>query len=42
MRISSRRLTRLLAYGLGAALILAGLAFAEYRTFAFAVGAGAL
>ena len=42
MRISSRRLSRLLAYGVGAALILAGFAFAEYRTFAFAVGAGTL
>jgi len=37
-----RRLTRLLAYGLGATLILVGLAFAEYRIFAFAVGAGEL
>jgi hypothetical protein len=40
--MSSRRLSRLIAYGLGAALILAALAFAEYRTFAFAVGAGGL
>lgn len=39
---SSRRLSWLIAYGLGALLILAGLAFAEYRIFAFAMGAGAL
>lgn len=42
MRLSSRRFTWLITYGLGAALILVGLAFAEYRTFAFAVGAGGL
>jgi hypothetical protein len=42
MPLSSRRLSRLVTYGLGATLILAALAFAEYRTFAFAVGVGRL
>src|SRR5262249_24923569 len=38
----TRRLSWLITYGLGSMLILAGLAYAGYRIFAFAIGAGPL